>query len=304
LKIEINIEKKHLLFFSIFIILISSFIVLGNYETFGHSANEVGPGQMAGPISVEVTQGFSGNAFSARTSSGDAIKGETYMDGKSAIYGYVSSGVNAFSGFFEGGPLVLFNQIFSILNSNGEEAYIYNDENGNMILGDEFSGDGYTLSELAQGGSSSTFLSLIDSPNDYSGNSGKVVAVKSTEDGLEFVSASGSNSGFLKCPPKKVPIYVHDSSQTYFIKYSSCLSQDGGSILTDIRICSSVSLSSCEYFKPIDCSKACKEFGYSSGDSNYIFNDQPIGYEFNYDQGWWQESSGSGQVVSRCECLY
>ena len=39
------------------------------------------------------------------------------------------------------------------------------------------------------------FTELTDSPSSYSGESGKVVAVKDTEDGLEFVVQSGSGSG-------------------------------------------------------------------------------------------------------------
>jgi len=47
------------------------------------------------------------------------------------------------------------------------------------------------------GGGASEFLDLTDTPSSYSGQSGKVVAVKDTEDGLEFTSAAGGASEFL-----------------------------------------------------------------------------------------------------------
>jgi len=42
------------------------------------------------------------------------------------------------------------------------------------------------------GGGSSTFLMNTDTPSSYSGQSGKVVTVKATEDGLEFTTPSGT----------------------------------------------------------------------------------------------------------------
>jgi hypothetical protein len=39
-----------------------------------------------------------------------------------------------------------------------------------------------------------TFIDLTDTPNTYSGQSGKVVAVKSSEDSLEFISVSGGGA--------------------------------------------------------------------------------------------------------------
>ena len=44
---------------------------------------------------------------------------------------------------------------------------------------------------LAANPSSSTFLDLTDTPSAYTGQAGKVVAVNGTEDGLEFISATG-----------------------------------------------------------------------------------------------------------------
>lgn len=44
--------------------------------------------------------------------------------------------------------------------------------------------------------SPNTFLQLTDTPDDYTGESGKVVAVKATEDGLEFIAGGG---GGLDC---------------------------------------------------------------------------------------------------------
>lgn len=44
------------------------------------------------------------------------------------------------------------------------------------------------------GGSSSDFLSLQDTPSSYSGQSGKVVSVKNTEDGLEFTTILGDSA--------------------------------------------------------------------------------------------------------------
>jgi len=165
LKIEINIEKKHLIFFGVFIILIGSVFVLGNYESFGHSADEVGPGMMGGPIFIEVQQGYSGNALSARTESGDGIIGQTFMDGKSSIYGYVSPDTNAYSGWFEGGDVGIYSD-----GNFGSKLVIMNQEttgsikvdlSGNLIFSDHHSGaTGFTLSELVAIGGTET--SLLD----------------------------------------------------------------------------------------------------------------------------------------------
>jgi len=176
LKIEINIEKKHLIFFGVFIILIGSVFVLGNYESFGHSADEVGPGMMGGPIFIEVQQGYSGNALSARTESGDGIIGQTFMDGKSSIYGYVSPDTNAYSGWFEGGDVGIYSD-----GNFGSKLVIMNQEttgsikvdlSGNLIFSDHHSGaTGFTLSELVAGGASSPWLS---NGNDIYYNNGNV----------------------------------------------------------------------------------------------------------------------------------
>ncbi|MEM2260005.1 MAG: hypothetical protein QXY65_02945 [Candidatus Methanomethylicaceae archaeon] len=50
--------------------------------------------------------------------------------------------------------------------------------------------------KLAPAPAPMTFLDLTDTPDSYSGQAGKVVAVKSTEDGLEFTSAP---TGISKC---------------------------------------------------------------------------------------------------------
>lgn len=42
-----------------------------------------------------------------------------------------------------------------------------------------------------------TFLELTDAPASYTGEGEKVVAVKATEDGLEFVTPSGGNGGAI-----------------------------------------------------------------------------------------------------------
>lgn len=44
----------------------------------------------------------------------------------------------------------------------------------------------YTPYKSSGGGGATTFIDLTDTPNSYSGQSGKVVSVKSTEDGLEL----------------------------------------------------------------------------------------------------------------------
>lgn len=52
------------------------------------------------------------------------------------------------------------------------------------------------LQTLVERGASgvSTFLGLSDTPSSYSGQSGKVAAVKATEDGLEFIAVSGTGT--------------------------------------------------------------------------------------------------------------
>ncbi|GAH34647.1 unnamed protein product [marine sediment metagenome] len=47
------------------------------------------------------------------------------------------------------------------------------------------------------GGGGGTFLELSDSPASYSGQAGKFVKVKATEDGLEFAAVNGGNGGGL-----------------------------------------------------------------------------------------------------------
>lgn len=51
----------------------------------------------------------------------------------------------------------------------------------------------YDIANLS-GGGSSTFTGLTDTPGNYTGDSGKVVTVKNTEDGLEFSTASFSGN--------------------------------------------------------------------------------------------------------------
>jgi hypothetical protein len=52
-----------------------------------------------------------------------------------------------------------------------------------------------------------TFLGLTDTPSSYTGQSGKAVAVKSTEDGLEFVvSGGGSGAGWVLNSPDNPPV--------------------------------------------------------------------------------------------------
>ena len=191
MKIEINIEKKHLIFFGMFIILISSIFVLADYDVFGHLADEIGPGTMTGPISIN--QGWTyptlPSAFYAYSNTGDAITGKSTVLGKSAIYGLASNG--AYSGWFEGGDVGIYDNKLLFKNDVIPERSTVSIgiEGGSLVFEDTMVGS-KTLSELAAGGGTSTFLGLTDSPATYSGNSGKFVAVKSTEDSLEFVSSS------------------------------------------------------------------------------------------------------------------
>lgn len=57
-------------------------------------------------------------------------------------------------------------------------------------------------------GSASSFLSLIDTPTSYAGEANKVVAVTASEDGLEFVVSSGTNS--------KIKLYAVDGTLTTY----------------------------------------------------------------------------------------
>ena len=69
--------------------------------------------------------------------------------------------------------------------------------NADLILIED-SADSYNKKKVQIGnlptgsGGATTFTGLTDTPSDYTGQQGKVVAVKSTEDGLEFVAASGT----------------------------------------------------------------------------------------------------------------
>lgn len=65
----------------------------------------------------------------------------------------------------------------------GETGYGFRDNAGVMQYKDA-SG---SWSNFGAGGSSSTFLNLTDTPAAYTGQAGKVVAVKSDATGLEFV---------------------------------------------------------------------------------------------------------------------
>ena len=161
MKIEINIEKKHLIFFGMFIILISSIYVLADYQVFGHSANEVGPGMMTGPISINQYDN-DGRALYVYSSSQDAIAGKSIVEGKSAIYGWALNG--AFSGFFDGGEVVIHdnklmfsNENFLPINYRGDNPYIKMDNLGNLIFKDAILTSEVTLSDLAAGGGTSSF---------------------------------------------------------------------------------------------------------------------------------------------------
>lgn len=90
-------------------------------------------------------------------------------------------------------------------NPPTDRAYIFLDENDMHLK--QKNPDG-TVFDLTQGGGASTFLDLTDTPDSYSGQAGKAVIVKSTEDGLEFgevsaedekvkVSSTDTTSGYL-----------------------------------------------------------------------------------------------------------
>lgn len=85
---------------------------------------------------------------------------------------------------------LLINGTGKYLNFNttvGSSGYGFRDNAGTM----EFKNSGGSWVAFG-GGGSSDFLSLTDvDPSSYSGQSGKVVAVNSGEDGLEFIAASG-----------------------------------------------------------------------------------------------------------------
>jgi hypothetical protein len=72
------------------------------------------------------------------------------------------------------------------------------DEDGDLVSGsllDNLNHIRWRIQELelgsGGGGGASTFLDLTDTPNDYSTFSGYIVAVKGTEDGLEFIPSVG-----------------------------------------------------------------------------------------------------------------
>lgn len=77
------------------------------------------------------------------------------------------------------------------------------------------------------GGGITDFTDLVDTPSSYSGQSGKVVSVKSTEDELEFTSVSGDVVG---------PSSATDDSIATFDTTTGKLIKDSGLIISDGKI--------------------------------------------------------------------
>lgn len=63
-----------------------------------------------------------------------------------------------------------------------------------MATGDWIISDGVTWTHLSLSTSASTFIGLTDTPLNYTGSAGKVVAVNSAETALEFVSSTDTHS--------------------------------------------------------------------------------------------------------------
>lgn len=83
---------------------------------------------------------------------------------------------------------------FDVTQFIGEEGNIFfNVETGELRLSDGVTPGGLPISVV-------DFLRLLDTPNSYSNQAGKIVAVKSAEDGLEFIDPpAGSGNGiFIK----------------------------------------------------------------------------------------------------------
>lgn len=74
--------------------------------------------------------------------------------------------------------------------------------------------DGHHASDFAPANHTHTFLSLTDTPSDYTGNKGKLLAVKQTEDGLEFLKPFGITS-FAPKPPEVNDYVVPYASNGY-----------------------------------------------------------------------------------------
>ena len=58
----------------------------------------------------------------------------------------------------------------------------------------QYTNDGINWNNFGSGGGATSFLNLTDTPNSYEGQAGKVVKVKDTEDGLEFVDIPSGGS--------------------------------------------------------------------------------------------------------------
>jgi len=194
LKIESNIKKKYLIFFSIFIILIGSIFVLGGYDEYGHTASEIGPGTIIGPITVLTPIG-----------DGDGLKAVTQTNGMSAIYGFVPEGYSAYSGFFEGGNVVIYDKKLLFKN---EETIIERStvsvgiEGTNLVFEDGVVGQ-KTLSELAEGGGSSFWASCTGGICYSDGN----VGIGTTTPNQKFVLSNGRLSIQGSSPAPQIELY-------------------------------------------------------------------------------------------------
>jgi len=74
--------------------------------------------------------------------------------------------------------------------------------------------DGKHSSDFALSNHTHTFISLTDTPSDYTGNKGKLLSVKQTEDGLEFLKPFGITS-FAPKPPEVNDYVVPYASNGY-----------------------------------------------------------------------------------------
>lgn len=83
------------------------------------------------------------------------------------------------------------NKYLNFGSVSGSSGYGFRDNGGTI----QWKNSGGSWQDIGTGGGgASAFTDLTDVPSSYSGQAGKVVAVKATEDGLEFIAAGGTGT--------------------------------------------------------------------------------------------------------------
>jgi len=90
---------------------------------------------------------------------------------------------------------------------------------GGVSVADEGGGKVTVTVTASGGGGASTFLELTDTPSSYSGKAGYSAVVNGTEDGLDFIVVSGSNSGTYYVQEDLTP-QVPDGSDNFDLQFT------------------------------------------------------------------------------------